>query len=183
MNNIHKVIFNKNTQQFVVVSELSKSAGKAKTVSADTLNLSSLLQNFSEKRPLVNFLLNRQVAQPKDINQVLQEQQIFSQVIGNMQEAANTYVEQKARVAAEAVNKAEEALQAAEKSGDIAKINEKQTAYAEAKAQAERWESGGANKRKVDAAVATIGTILSGGNAGQTAVAALSPELNAKSTN
>ncbi|QLB45120.1 ESPR domain-containing protein [Mannheimia pernigra] len=66
MNGIHKVIFNKNTQQFVVVSELAKSAGKVKVVSSDTLDLSSLLQKFSEKRPLVDFLLNRQVAQPKD---------------------------------------------------------------------------------------------------------------------
>lgn len=51
MNGIHKVIFNKNTQQFVVVSELAKSAGKVKAVSSDTLDLSSLLQKFSEKRP------------------------------------------------------------------------------------------------------------------------------------
>ncbi|WP_081601345.1 ESPR domain-containing protein [Bibersteinia trehalosi] len=28
MNNIYKVIFNKTTQQFIVVSELAKSAGK-----------------------------------------------------------------------------------------------------------------------------------------------------------
>lgn len=32
MNHIHKVIFNKSTQRFVVVSELAKSAGKSSTV-------------------------------------------------------------------------------------------------------------------------------------------------------
>ncbi|QLB42325.1 VENN motif pre-toxin domain-containing protein [Mannheimia pernigra] len=52
MNNIHQVIFNKSTQQFVVVSELAKSARKPKAVSADSVNIVSILQNFSEKRPL-----------------------------------------------------------------------------------------------------------------------------------
>ncbi len=52
MNNIHKVIFSKNTQQFVVVSELAKSAGKLKAVSADSVDIASILQNFAEKRPL-----------------------------------------------------------------------------------------------------------------------------------
>ncbi|MEG9488534.1 hemagglutinin repeat-containing protein [Mannheimia indoligenes] len=52
MNNIHQVIFNKSTQQFVVVSELAKSAGKPKAVSASSEDIISILQNFSEKRPL-----------------------------------------------------------------------------------------------------------------------------------
>ncbi|WP_131928037.1 ESPR domain-containing protein [Bibersteinia trehalosi] len=57
MNNIHQVIFNRATQQFVVVSELAKSAGKSKVISADTVDVVSILQNFSEKRPLVDFSL------------------------------------------------------------------------------------------------------------------------------
>ncbi|QTM00435.1 VENN motif pre-toxin domain-containing protein [Mannheimia sp. ZY171111] len=52
MNNIHQVIFNKSTQQFVVVSELAKSARKPKAVSAGSVDIVSILQNFSEKRPL-----------------------------------------------------------------------------------------------------------------------------------
>ncbi|MEG9491164.1 hemagglutinin repeat-containing protein [Mannheimia indoligenes] len=52
MNNIHQVIFNKSTQQFFVVSELAKSAGKPKAVSASSEDIISILQNFSEKRPL-----------------------------------------------------------------------------------------------------------------------------------
>ncbi|EXI62647.1 hypothetical protein MHD_08015 [Mannheimia granulomatis] len=52
MNNIHQVIFSKSTQQFVVVSELAKSAGKPKAVSAGSVDIVSILQNFSEKRPL-----------------------------------------------------------------------------------------------------------------------------------
>lgn len=52
MNNIYQVIFNKSTQQFVVVSELAKSAGKPKAVSAGSVDIVSILQNFSEKRPL-----------------------------------------------------------------------------------------------------------------------------------
>ncbi|MEG9491160.1 ESPR domain-containing protein [Mannheimia indoligenes] len=52
MNNIYQVIFNKSTQQFVVVSELAKSAGKPKAVSASSEDIISILQNFSEKRPL-----------------------------------------------------------------------------------------------------------------------------------
>ncbi|QLB15304.1 hypothetical protein A6B39_07455 [Mannheimia granulomatis] len=52
MNNIHQVIFNKSTQQFVVVSELAKSAGKPKAVSSSSEDIISILQNFSEKRPL-----------------------------------------------------------------------------------------------------------------------------------
>ncbi|QLB42322.1 hypothetical protein HV560_05625 [Mannheimia pernigra] len=58
MNNIHQVIFNKSTQQFVVVSELAKSAGKPKAVSAGSVDIVSILQNFSEKRPLVDFSLS-----------------------------------------------------------------------------------------------------------------------------
>ncbi|MFA9500224.1 hemagglutinin repeat-containing protein [Mannheimia sp. E30BD] len=52
MNKIHQVIFNRATQQFVVVSELAKSAGKPKAVSASSVDIVSILQNFSEKRPL-----------------------------------------------------------------------------------------------------------------------------------
>ncbi|QLB15302.1 hypothetical protein A6B39_07445 [Mannheimia granulomatis] len=52
MNNIHQVIFSKSTQQFVVVSELAKSVKKPKAVSASSEDIISILQNFSEKRPL-----------------------------------------------------------------------------------------------------------------------------------
>ncbi|MFA9499543.1 hemagglutinin repeat-containing protein [Mannheimia sp. E30BD] len=52
MNNIHQVIFNKSTQQSVVVSELAKSVKKTKAVSASSVDIVSILQNFSEKRPL-----------------------------------------------------------------------------------------------------------------------------------
>ncbi|WP_324682399.1 hypothetical protein [Bibersteinia trehalosi] len=69
---------------------------------------------------------------------------------------------------------AEAALQAAEKTEDFAKQEEKQTAYAEAKARKESWEDGGANKRRLDAAVMVLTSMLSGGSAGQMAVAAVS---------
>ncbi|MGQ8820725.1 ESPR domain-containing protein [Bibersteinia trehalosi] len=41
MNDIHKVIFNKTTQQYVVVSELAKSARKPKVVSAGSVDIVS----------------------------------------------------------------------------------------------------------------------------------------------
>lgn len=71
-------------------------------------------------------------------------------------------------------------LQAAEKAGNSAKIDEKQTTYNEARAKQESWEDGGANKCRMDAAVMAITAVLSRGSAGQAAVAALSPELNAQ---
>ncbi|TCT17256.1 hypothetical protein EDC51_1033 [Bibersteinia trehalosi] len=94
---------------------------------------------------------NRQVAEPKDIHQTLREQQILSQAVGNVLGAVSTYAEQKAKQAEEEIKQAEAALQAAEKTEDFAKIDEKQTAYAEAKARKESWEDGGANKRRMDA--------------------------------
>ncbi|WP_198930135.1 VENN motif pre-toxin domain-containing protein, partial [Rodentibacter sp. Ppn85] len=53
-------------------------------------------------------------------------------------------------------------------------------AYDEVKAENQRWQEGGSNRRKVDAAVAVVGAILSGKTAAQTAVAGISPELNAQ---
>ncbi|WP_324681873.1 hypothetical protein [Bibersteinia trehalosi] len=124
--------------------------------------------------------VNREVAGLKDINQTLREQQILSQAAGNMLGAVSTYAEQKAKQAEEEIKQAEAALQAAEKMEDFAKLEEKQNAYAEAKARKESWEDGGANKRRMDAAVMALTSILSGGSAGQVAVAAVSPELNAQ---
>ncbi|WP_208540631.1 hypothetical protein, partial [Histophilus somni] len=42
------------------------------------------------------------------------------------------------------------------------------------------WQEGGSKRRKLDAVVATVGAILSGGSAGQVVVVAISPELNAQ---
>ncbi|WP_075319842.1 two-partner secretion domain-containing protein [Histophilus somni] len=42
------------------------------------------------------------------------------------------------------------------------------------------WQEGGSKRRKLDAVVATVGAILSGGTAGQVVVVAISPELNAQ---
>ncbi|QLB42036.1 hemagglutinin repeat-containing protein [Mannheimia pernigra] len=148
-----------------------------------TLNKDSTPTQTTAKALGINTELSqahRAVEQPKDINQVLKEQQTVSQSVGQMAGAANVYASQKAQEAAEVVKRAETELQAAEKEKNLAKIDEKRTAYLEAKAQQESWSEGGSNKRKVDAAVATLGTILGGGSAGQAAVAALSPELNAQ---
>ncbi|QTM00726.1 hypothetical protein GM698_03430 [Mannheimia sp. ZY171111] len=148
-----------------------------------TLNKDSTPTQTTAKALGINTALSqahRAVEQPKDINQVLKEQQTVSQSVGQMAGAANVYASQKAQEAAEVVKRAETELQAAEKEKNLAKIDEKRTAYLEAKAQQESWSEGGSNKRKVDAAVATLGTILGGGSAGQAAVAALSPELNAQ---
>ncbi|WP_150540078.1 VENN motif pre-toxin domain-containing protein [Actinobacillus vicugnae] len=61
-----------------------------------------------------------------------------------------------------------------------AELSVKESAYQDAKVKEESWKDGGSAKRKVDAAVMTLGTILVGGNAGEIATSALSPELNAK---
>lgn len=53
MKNIQKIIFNKTTQQFVVVSELAKPAGKVKAISVVSIGNVPLLQNFSKKQLLV----------------------------------------------------------------------------------------------------------------------------------
>lgn len=123
---------------------------------------------------------NEQVEAPKDINKVLKEQQIYSQSIGNMMGAANTFANQKAEEAKAEAEKAKAELEQARASGNVAKIEEKETAYTQAKAHQESWESGGSTKRKLDTAVAVLGTILAGKPIADTAVAAISPELNAQ---
>ncbi len=123
---------------------------------------------------------NRQVSAPKDIQKVLKEQQIISQNVGHMMAAATAFSDNRAKVAKEAEDKAAEELETAIKRNDTASLEAKIAAYDEAKAENQRWQDGGSSRRKVDAAVAVVGAILSGKTAAQTAVAGLSPELNAK---
>lgn len=124
---------------------------------------------------------NSQVKATFDIKQKLKDQQVLSTAVGNMLEAVELYSEQKQKAAAEEVKSAEEALAKAKHSGisqeDVSRI---ESAYAQAKEREESWKDGGSSKRKLDAAVMTLGTLLSGGSAGEVAVSALSPELNAK---
>ncbi|WP_179108725.1 hemagglutinin repeat-containing protein [Rodentibacter caecimuris] len=123
---------------------------------------------------------NRQVSAPKDIQKVLKEQQIISQNVGHMIAAATAFSDNRAKAAKEAEDKAAAELETAIKRNDTASLEAKIAAYDEAKAENQRWQDGGSSRRKVDAAVAVVGAILSGKTAAQTAVAGLSPELNAK---
>ncbi len=148
-----------------------------------TLNKDSQPMQTTAKALGINTELdkaNEQVETPKDINKVLKEQQVYSQSIGNMMGAANTFASQKAEEAKAEAEKAKAELEQARARGDVAKIEEKETAYTQAKAHQESWESGGSTKRKLDTAVAVLGTILAGKPIADTAVAAISPELNAQ---
>uniref|UniRef100_Q0I212 Toxin CdiA n=1 Tax=Histophilus somni (strain 129Pt) TaxID=205914 RepID=Q0I212_HISS1 len=65
----------------------------------------------------------------------------------------------------------------------VGHISQAANVYANNKAketQYVEWQEGGSKRRKLDAVVATVGAILSGGTAGQVVAAAISPELNAQ---
>ncbi|WGE62393.1 VENN motif pre-toxin domain-containing protein [Actinobacillus equuli subsp. haemolyticus] len=95
--------------------------------------------------------------------------------------AVDSYSEQKQKAAEEEVNAAEEALAKARRTGASQEdISQKERVYTEAKAKEESWREGGASKRKLDTVAVTLGAILSGGSAGEVAVTAISPELNAQ---
>ncbi|BFU60553.1 MULTISPECIES: VENN motif pre-toxin domain-containing protein [Rodentibacter] len=124
---------------------------------------------------------NSQVKTTFDIKQKLKEQQVIAGAVGDMSEAVTTYSEQKQKAAQEEVKKAEKALTKAKaENASKEELSNLTHIYNQAKAEAESWQTGGSSKRKLDAAVMTLGTILSGGSAGEAAVSALSPELNAK---
>ncbi|TCT18677.1 EndoU nuclease-like protein, partial [Bibersteinia trehalosi] len=68
-------------------------------------------------------------------------------------------------------------------SNALGNLSEAANSYADKRAKETKdkaWEEGGSKRRQMEAAVATLGAVLSGGSAGQVAVAALSPELNAQ---
>ncbi|NBI43957.1 filamentous hemagglutinin, partial [[Haemophilus] felis] len=123
---------------------------------------------------------NKQVEQPKDVNRLLKEQKEISANVGHIATAASNFSNQQAKEAEAEKRKAGEELAKAKASGDVAKIDEKQSAYNEASIKAEAWGEGGSNRRKVDATVAVVGAILAGKTTAQVAVAAVSPELNAQ---
>ncbi|QPB41635.1 hemagglutinin repeat-containing protein [Rodentibacter haemolyticus] len=148
------------------------------------LNKDSQPTETTAKALGINTELSQANAQTKttfDIKQKLKEQQVIAGAVGNMSEAVTTYSEQKQKEAQEEVKKAEKALTKA-KTEKVSKeeLSNLTHEYNQAKAEAESWQTGGSSKRKLDAAVMTLGTILSGGSAGEATISALSPELNAK---
>ncbi|NBI43653.1 hypothetical protein GVX76_09215, partial [[Haemophilus] felis] len=107
---------------------------------------------------------NQQVAAPKDINQVLKEQNTISQNVGHIATAATSFSNRQA-------SKLEDEAKAAEKAGDH------QTAEAK-REEAKSWQTGGSNKRKVDAITNAISLALAGQSPQGIAAGAASPYVN-----
>ncbi|WP_429945557.1 VENN motif pre-toxin domain-containing protein [Bibersteinia trehalosi] len=117
---------------------------------------------------------NRQVAEPKDINKVLKEQQILSQAAGNVAEAVMTYAENQKAELQQAEQKAREATKSGDTTTALAKLQEAD----KLKIEAERWETGGDQKRKATAVAAALSLAVAGKPAEAIAAGAASPYLN-----
>lgn len=107
---------------------------------------------------------NKQVEVPKDVNQLLKEQQLISQNVGEIGKAASVFSSNQAK-------KLDDEAKAAEKAGDL------QTAKAKRK-EAESWQVGGENKRKVDALTSALSLALAGQSPQAIATGAASPYVN-----
>ncbi|QIM61985.1 hypothetical protein A1D29_00890 [Pasteurellaceae bacterium Orientalotternb1] len=107
---------------------------------------------------------NKQVEAPKDINQVLKEQNAISQNVGHIATAATTFSNRQA-------SKLEDEAKAAEQAGDH------QTAEAK-REEAKSWQVGGENKRKVDAITSALSLALAGQSPQAIATGAASPYIN-----
>ncbi|AHG87006.1 Filamentous hemagglutinin family outer membrane protein [Bibersteinia trehalosi USDA-ARS-USMARC-190] len=122
--------------------------------------------------------VNREVAGLKDINQTLREQQILSQAAGNAAEAVMTYAENQKAELQQAEQKAREAAEEAANAGDTTTALSKLQEADKLKIEAERWETGGDQKRKVTAVAAALSLAVAGKPAEAIAAGAASPYLN-----
>ncbi|MBN6710617.1 hemagglutinin repeat-containing protein [Haemophilus haemoglobinophilus] len=107
---------------------------------------------------------NRQVEQPKDVNQLLKEQKTITEAVGHIATAATNFSHRQAK-------DLEEEAKEAEKAGDY------QTAKAK-REEAKSWETGGKNKRKVDAITTALSLALAGQSPKAIATGAASPYIN-----
>ncbi|NBI41873.1 FhaB protein, partial [[Haemophilus] felis] len=107
---------------------------------------------------------NKQVEQPKDVNQLLKEQKMITEAVGHIATAATNFSHRQAK-------DLEEEAKEAEKAGDY------QTAKAK-REEAKSWETGGKNKRKVDAITTALSLALAGQSPQAIATGAASPYIN-----
>lgn len=121
---------------------------------------------------------NRQVEQPKDINQTLREQQILSQAAGNVAGVVMTYVDNQKAELEKAKEKTIEEAKAAEQAGDLTTAERKHYEAQMLERETARWESGGDKKQGATAIAAALSLAVAGKPAEAIAAGAASPYLN-----
>ncbi|MDG4948027.1 VENN motif pre-toxin domain-containing protein [Actinobacillus equuli subsp. haemolyticus] len=107
---------------------------------------------------------NKQVEATFDIKQKLKDQQVLSAAVGDIGAAAQAYTESKAKE----LNQEAEEL---EKAGKVAEAIQK-------KEEAEKWQTSGEHKRKVDAVTTAISLAIAGKPTEAVVAGAASPYVN-----
>ncbi|QTM00730.1 hypothetical protein GM698_03465 [Mannheimia sp. ZY171111] len=146
-----------------------------------TLNKDSTPTQTTAKALGINTALSqahRAVEQPKDINQVLKEQQILSQSAGQVSGAVISYADKQREEIKQAEEKARKSAKEAEQAGDIVTAQVKYHEAQMLEREAARWETGGDKKRQANAVAAALSLAVAGKPAEAIAAGAASPYIN-----